>query len=245
MKTIAHITDLHLDEQFPIDQGVKARENIHKILEDVKKRNVDEVIFTGDIGTPESNRWFFHLISKYGFDLKITLGNHDTFVEAAKYFAPDQLGKRSELYYSLQDNNFKYIFLDSSSGNISQAQKNWFLDELKTNKPILLFIHHPILETHTTPQREYPLKSSQQLCDHLKELNSLIYIFCGHIHMKDERKEGNVSQFVTPAACFQVKRNSETSEVDNINFGYRLIQIDEDKVSSEVLMFTPETIEQK
>ncbi|MBK7884551.1 MAG: hypothetical protein IPJ81_12770 [Chitinophagaceae bacterium] len=44
-KTIAYITDIHLDEKFPMDNGVDARGNWNIILADINKRQIDEVVF--------------------------------------------------------------------------------------------------------------------------------------------------------------------------------------------------------
>ncbi len=102
-----------------------------------------------------------------------------------------------------------------------------------------MFIHHPILETSTTPQREYPLIGNEKINSELQKFGKDVYIFCGHLHMDDEQCEGNVKQFVTPAASFQAKKYSETSEKDNINFGYRIVTITKDEVLSEIKMFAP------
>ena len=49
-KKIAYITDLHLDEDFPKEMGVDSRSNWKVILKDVSNRNIDEIVFGGDIG---------------------------------------------------------------------------------------------------------------------------------------------------------------------------------------------------
>lgn len=239
MKKIAHITDIHLEEQFSIDNGINAKKNWERILNDVTKRKIEEVVFTGDIGTKESNEWLFDSFKKYNLSFKATIGNHDSFSDAIRFYNPDLPKERSELFYTDEDEYSKYIFLDTSTSEISQTQFSWFKNELKTDKKIILFIHHPILETGTTPQREYPLLGNEDINNELQKLKKEVYIFCGHLHMDDERTEGNVNQFVTPAASFQAKKYSATSEKDNINFGYRIIDINKGEVASEVIMFNP------
>ena len=242
MKRIAQITDTHFDEQFPIENGVKTRENWKRILSDVVERGIDHVIFTGDIGTTESNRWFFESVQQYSFDFNAILGNHDSFEEAIKFYNPHSSEEQQALFYANEDKYFNYIFLDTSTGEISEDQLQWFEDRLKREKDVVLFSHHPILETNTTPQREYPLLGSETINHALQQLDNDIYIFCGHLHCDDEKCEGNVRQFVTPAASFQTKKYSATSEKENINFGYRVIELDQDQVSSEVIMFNPRTM---
>ena len=54
-KKIAYITDIHLDEQLPIDQGVDTRKNWEIILNDVSKKGIKEIIFGGDLGEKTVN----------------------------------------------------------------------------------------------------------------------------------------------------------------------------------------------
>lgn len=238
MKRIAHITDLHLDESFPIDHGVRAKENWKKILDDVVSRGVKEVVFTGDIGSKESNAWFFESIKNYPVNLKLTIGNHDLFSETIKFYNPGLPQERNELYYTDEDEYFKYIFMDSSTSKITIVQFNWLEDEMKTDKRIILFIHHPVLETSTPPQRDYPLDGSKELKEILLTHQNEVNIFCGHLHMKHERCEGSINQYITPAACYQIKKQSENPELENIDFGYRILEIGKDRIKSKVIMFT-------
>jgi 3',5'-cyclic-AMP phosphodiesterase len=236
MKRIAHITDLHLDEQFPIENGVRARENWKLILKDVMARQIDELVFTGDIGTTDSNQWFFASIKKHQLTFNVTLGNHDTFAEANKFYNPGLPKGQNELYYTNEDKFFKYLFLDTSTSKVSKLQFEWLKRSIDTNKKIIVFIHHPILETNTTPQKEYPLEGAEMVKAELLKLKREVYLFCGHLHFDDKQTEGNITQFVTPAACFQAKKHSATTEKDNISFGYRILELDEDKISNSVIM---------
>lgn len=238
MKRIAHITDLHLEEPFPIDHGVKATENLKTILDDVASRGITEVVFTGDIGTAEANQWFFDTVYKYPVSLKLTIGNHDLFSDTIKHYKGDLPKGRSELYYTDEGEQFKYIFLDSSTSKISDTQLNWFKTELITDKKVILFIHHPVLETNTAPQKHYPLEGNTKIKEALLSHNKEVIIFCGHLHMEDLQSEENIIQHVTPASCFQVKKQPDKTELNNISYGYRIIEVDNEQVSSEVIMFS-------
>lgn len=240
-RKIAHITDLHLEEKPLIEFEVRAKENWETILNSVKENGINDVIFTGDIGTHESNRWFFNSVKDQKLNFKIILGNHDLLSEAKKYYDFDFPDDRKELYYSEEDEYAKYLFLDSSSGQIDSVQLGWLRKELQCNKRILLFIHHPILDTGTTPQREFPLKGSEKIKNALLEYTNEIYIFCGHLHLDDVQKEKNLTQWVTPAASYPLKKYSETTERDNLSFGYRIIEIEKDSINTKTVMFDPTT----
>ncbi|QHT66485.1 metallophosphoesterase [Rhodocytophaga rosea] len=238
MKTIAHITDIHLDEDFPKEQGVDARENWKQILKDVAARNISDIVFGGDIGSTDSNEWFFASFNKYNFNpLLLTLGNHDSFQEVQKYYKPMEMNGTSELYYSFEDTYFRILYLDSSAERISDNQFRWLEQQLNTSKKILLYIHHPVLGVNTAIDKKYPLQGRERVRKVLQQHQHKVIIFCGHYHLPDVQAVENITQYVTPAASYQVERNQDDIQVNARTFGYRIIRIAEDKVNSEVVSF--------
>lgn len=234
-KRIAHITDTHLDESTPRKNGIDTRKNWKQILNDVASRNIEEIVFAGDIGETETYPWFFDSIKDYNFDLKITLGNHDSFPDAMKYYKNGIAGGKS-LYYSYEDEHIKYLYLDSSSEEIDTVQFKWMLSELETRKKVLLFIHHPVLKVEAEIDRQYPLRGRERIKEVLHQFENKVFIFCGHYHMTDERTEENVRQFITPAGSFQILKQEGTIELDSSTFGYRIININDGEITTEVLM---------
>jgi Icc protein len=232
-QTIAYITDIHLDEAFVLENGVDPRTNWKHILNDVHNRGIDQIIFGGDIGEPTTNEWFFNSLT--AFQLNITLGNHDTFTEASHHYNKQEWAGTAEGYYSKEDNAFKYLFLDSSQHAISQEQITWLTKELNTNKRLLLFIHHPILPVDTAVDRAYPLQNRKEILEILQQRNSDTYIFCGHYHMADERTSGTIRQFITPAASYQIVKGAQELKINTDSFGYRLIHLNDQHITTEVI----------
>ena len=237
MKRIAHITDFHFDETFPIENGVDAHKNWKTVLADLLKRNIDQVICTGDIGDHAAIKPFLQSLASSGFTPMITLGNHDTFSEVNQFYTNNLNQGKSELYYSFKNDSYSYIFLDSSPDEVSQAQMEWLQSELSTNLKVLLFIHHPILDCGTILDQRFPLKNRTELKELLQNYSKEVYIFCGHYHMQDERTEGNIHQHITPAVSYQVAKSPDNIEISNKEFGYRVIEIDDGSVSSDVILF--------
>lgn len=235
MKQIAYITDIHLDEAFPIEHGVDARRNWNLILEDIASKNIDEIIFGGDIGKRESNQWFFNSVKN--FKVHVILGNHDFFSEVNKHYKSDFSSSDNELCYSCEGPSFKYVYLDSSSAEISQSQFNWLKSEIKTDKKVLLLIHHPVLEIETAIDRLYPLKGREEIKALLHGSKCEIIVMCGHYHTTDERVEGNIRQIVTPAGSYQIKKNTDTIQVINDTFGYRIINIHNDEITTKLMLY--------
>lgn len=237
MKIIAHITDIHLDEAFSIEQGINPRENWALILEDVAARNIKNIVFGGDIGEPASNKWFFDSFKPYSFNVDITLGNHDVFTEAGKHYSNQWMGKTDGLYYSYEDEYFRYIFLDSSINSISDSQFLWFEQQLDTPKKIMLHIHHPVLEVDTAADKKYSLSGREKIQDALRKHHKDVVILCGHYHMAHVQTKGNITQYITPASSFQMERNRNTIQISTQTFGYSIIQISEDTINTETILF--------
>lgn len=235
-KRIAFLTDTHLGDKTPASYGIDARKNLETVLEDIAHQNIDGLIFGGDITEPEEYQWFFSRLEQAHPDYKAVLGNHDDFKEAVKYFCHPSDG-RNELYYSEEDDYYRYIYLDSSSAGISDTQITWLKEQLNTSKPPVVFIHHPVLGLGTAMDRIYPLKNRVKINDLLQQCNHPVTIFCGHYHMEDTRTDGNVTQHTTPAVSFQVKRESQSIEIYRGSFGYRLIDITETFITTKLVLF--------
>lgn len=229
MKTIAHITDAHLHEAFPLQQGIDPRANWMSMLNDLADREVKDIVFGGDIGAQSAHALFFESLS--GFQVNIVLGNHDqgelnTFSVASKHGH----------YYLYEDDSYRYIVLDSSADRLDKEQVLWLKQAVRTRKKIILFIHHPLLSVPCYVESKYAMKGRENIKKILFETNLEITIFCGHYHLEDERNEQNIRQMVTPAISYQMVK-SEDKKIDNSKFGGRLIHITPEKIETEVIMF--------
>jgi len=227
---------MHLDEPSVTDKGVDARGNWKHILDDIATRNINDIVLGGDLGEPESHHWLLDTLKGYNID--IILGNHDLFAAVSKNFNLKVLHSETELYYTHEDDYIRYIYLDSSSAYISNDQFTWLANILATTyKKIVVFIYHPVLEIETAVDRQYPLENREKIKNILQQCKKEVTIFCGHYHLNESRKEGNITQFITPAASFQIIKNLADIEVNTSFFGYRIISIDKDKINSEVLLY--------
>lgn len=234
---IALITDLHTEEDFTAKNGVSPWDNWKTVLDDIESKGIVEVIFLGDIGAPSAHQKFFDSLEKRPFKYKVILGNHEQFEEVVKTKRPAAIQGRKAWHWSEESEMFKSIFLDTSTDAISATQLDWLEAELQTDKSVLLFVHHPILPTHTTPHLEFPLQGDQEVHKLLKKHPKPVHIFCGHLHLDDKCVDGHIIQIVTPSASIQIKRHSEKAEVENIGFAYRILDIQPDQIDSEVIWF--------
>ena len=237
-KTIVYITDLHLDETVPFDNGVDARNNWTRILNDIASRAIDQLIFGGDIGEPSAYEWFFDSVKNYSGKLYLTLGNHDQYEIVKNYYSNKFEESNSELFYDHEDNNFNYIYLDSSSDKISDVQLNWLRKEIAAaTKKIILFIHHPVLGLDTAVDREFPLQNRDIVKKVLLSSEKEIKIFSGHYHMEERIAEDNITQYITPSGSFQIEKTKDKIRINKSRFGYRLIELERTNIKTKLIMF--------
>jgi Icc protein len=234
MKRIAFITDIHLDEDDPKNVGVDSYSNWELILKDVASRNIDEIVFGGDIGAASAYPWFFKSVANYPF--KFIIGNHDRYADAAAFYQGDT-SVANALCYTEEDNDFRYIFLDTSTEQVNEAQFKWLKEQLLTNKHIIIFVHHPVLGINTAVDSKYPLHNRELIADTLHSGSKQITIFCGHCHMPDIRESGNIKQYVTPATSYQITKSADYIEPNNSTFGYRIITLQGVDIQTELILY--------
>ncbi len=235
IEKIAHITDLHLDEAYPYNDKTSARKRFQKILDDIRQNNINHVICTGDIGEDQGIPYFFDQLKN--MKLSISLGNHDHFLALCDLYTEGVDHSSKKIYSSTQKSGYKFIFLDSSAGKIDPKQLHWLSKELITPKPIVLFIHHPVLGLPLKVDEIGRLKNRKEVQEVLLKIPNTISIFCGHYHMESTLTHRNISQYISPAVAFQIVKHPETITIDTNHFGYRVIQIDRHTISSTVKMF--------
>lgn len=232
IEKIAHITDMHLDEMFPLENHAFARKRFDNVLKDIENKNISHIICTGDIGEGKGVQYFFEQLKNKSFS--ITLGNHDKFIEVFKHYNLGADYNSQKIYSSTQKEYYKLIYLDSSEGTIDNKQLIWLEKELISTKPIIIFIHHPLIALNLKVDEIGKLKNRQEVISLLTKVNNEITIYCGHYHMESSLTYKNIAQYITPAIAFQIKKNTNTIEIDTTISGYRIIHIEKHKVSSTV-----------
>lgn len=229
---IAHITDLHLDEVIPVKDNISTRKRLDDILKDIKKENITEVVCTGDIGQNEGISYFFEQLKTTS--LSITLGNHDSFTEISKYYREGAHNNSKKLYSIRQKEHYKFIYLDSSEGIIDDQQISWLRKELISSKPIIIFVHHPIIGLNLKVDKIGRLKNREEILFILEHLSNEVTIFCGHYHMESEVIYKNITQYITPAVSYQIEKEPNIIKINTTIFGYRIIELSRDHKSSKI-----------
>lgn len=237
---IAYLTDLHLDDKYSKMSNTDTFGHLEAVLKNLANKQVDKVILGGDLGEPHTKAYLFEHINTFE-ELHITLGNHDKFADVVPYYnRAQQLEEQAALYYSFVEEGYKYIFLDSSSGRLPSEQVAWLQQELDSSYPILLFMHHPVfgIEERCLVDEMFPLQERAIVQQLLLKSGANITLFCGHYHIPHQQTQGNVQQIITPAVSFQFDMQAEELRFHAEHFGYRMIDVSETGVQSEVFSFS-------
>jgi 3',5'-cyclic AMP phosphodiesterase CpdA len=232
-KQIAFLTDIHLDEQLPSGEQVNPAANLEIVLHDVAKRGINTIVFGGDIGEASAHPYFFNAFNAFSFQL--ILGNHDKYSNVKTHFSSGT--DAAALYYLADEENCRYLFLDTSAETISNTQLQWLQSALDTEKQTVIFLHHPVLPVDTPVDRLYPLANRDQLKSVLLQHQQNTVLCCGHYHMNDERQEANIRQFITPALSYQIVKDANAIEVDSSHFGYRILSVYDNRIETAVVRF--------
>lgn len=233
---IAHITDLHLDEEFTFRDKISVRKRFDDVFENIRQNGISQIICTGDIGENDGILYFFEKHKE--MDLSITLGNHDKLRDINKHYNLGSDYGTSKIYRSEIQNQHKFIFLDSSSGNIDLNQLKWLIGELITPEPIMIFVHHPIIGLPLKVDEIGKLTNREELIRLLEKVPNQITIFCGHYHIESTLVYKNIKQYITPAIAFQIEKKIDSIEIDSTVSGYRIIQFNNYQHSTEVKMIS-------
>lgn len=235
-KKIAHLTDLHLEEACSLQNGISVKGRLKNILKDIEKESISEIVCTGDIGEGKGISYFFEQFKNTS--LSITLGNHDSFTEVSKHYNTGAYDHAQKLYSSAEKEGFKFIYLDSSEGIIDQKQLLWLKGEIFSSKPIIIFLHHPIIGLKLKVDKIGRLRERNEIIHLLENCFKKITIFCGHYHLESTTIYKNITQYITPAVSFQMIKNTNKIEIDTATYGYRIIELEKGKVYSKTKLFT-------
>ncbi len=236
---IAQITDIHLNDFMFNSEGLNVMDNLKIILEDIKSRNIKKVVLTGDYGDSNEFNRILKEIELNNLEYEYILGNHDDFEQYKYNKELINRVKKTGLFFNIKRNGILFMFLDTRLGRLDKFQLDYIDIMCKHNieENIILFTHHPILNCGDTfMDSKFSLTNRSEVLDLLLRLDKRIVIFSGHYHSNLFIEKNNVRQFVTMSALLQIKKYSNEIEVDSYDFGYRIIDLN-NNIESEIVEF--------
>ena len=226
---IVQITDLHVSPEGDESFGVDVRANFLKIRDAIEALNPDHVVVSGDLCLNIGERPVYNWIRPYLDDLNIPYdvisGNHDDPVMLAEAFGIEQLLQNKELYFHKKIGNKEVLFLDTTTGVVSETQLTWLTQKLgQLDQNIVIFMHHPPFYAGV------PYMDSNHSLQNLDEVQEVLFnfpheitVFTGHYHVEKTLREKNVTVHITPSCYFQIDQTSEAFKVDHHRIGFREI----------------------
>ncbi len=252
MPCVLHLTDLHLfADPSGIVKDVCTRNEVARVFAFIREGisagrwDFDQIIITGDLAHDELRDTYDVLREMLGDWLprcKLLLGNHDSrpFIRDA---FPELANDNPEHFtFSQRLGTWQLIGLDSHvsgevAGCLGNKQLTWLDEELDkhSERPTLLFVHHPPFNVGSAWVDEIGLTDAAQLIAIVSQHSQVRAICAGHVHQELADQLGEIRLMTTPSAVVQFSRGSAEFRLDPIPPGFRILNLDGDDFSSEVI----------
>lgn len=223
---IIQINDLHLASHDPRNPSVDTFRQWQRVRTAIQDVPHDLLVISGDIADhPDGSVRFFSWLKKQSIRTELLLGNHDDPAEFSKHVKHSRLTWRS-----FETATHTLILLDTSTYHVDEAQRRWLQQMLQEAKrPVILFSHHPLIPCPgLIMDRLFPLSNQDELTEILLRHPHPVHVFSAHYHTEHEQKLGQITQYVTPAVFYQLKKYGEQLAVDHLTPAYRLIELGEE-----------------
>ncbi|AZV78691.1 phosphodiesterase [Parasedimentitalea marina] len=195
---IAQISDPHI-----VEPGCKAcdvaptSERLAQLVTYLNKLDPlpDVALVTGDIthdGTAAQAEQAKHLLDSLKMPYHVVPGNHDDRSTLGKIFLGQTCPSQNAefLHYVIEDYDIRLIGLDSTNpgapgGKICQTRAAWLEERLNeaSEKPTILFMHHPPVKFGVLETDEDGFEGSDLLGELVERFPNIERVLCGHIHL--------------------------------------------------------------
>jgi len=207
------------------------QEVLRKILQQVKREDVEFIVFVGDMITglkqSDKNRkrllkWTA-IVQECEIPVYIVVGNHEAKTSSSEdmlrsIFEMPQNGPNGlkELVYSFDYKNVHFVVLDTNIYNnfhrIGDVQLEWLRGDLEKNENRVIFVFghepaYPIKKPDGSSLARYPSRRDE-LWKIFQE-NSVAAYFCGHEHLYNRSVRGSIYQIITGGAGARFHASSE------------------------------------
>lgn len=230
---IAQITDSHIvpkEEMWFGKAATKVDMRLKKVVNFINtlKPLPEFVIHTGDVtesGDVESYRYARGVLNKLKIPYYLTCGNHDNYKNLREVFSDHQYFVSDKFsHYSLELTKTKIIVLDTQIpgktwGVLCTERLEWLRAELKTNKDILIFMHHYPFDVQHLFFNTLRLQEVERFAEVIKDCANIKGIFCGHYHFGSAALFAGKFCWISPstAPSFCLEDLSQSTVCNNFN----------------------------
>lgn len=218
----AQISDVHLDKKNVGAGGRMLKESVPLLEEAVSRineeKNIDFVVFTGDMINTPSRSMFMRFISiadKLKPHWYWTTGNHDVggafsksrlarIMDGTNHIPPNNA--KNQPCYSFKVKKFVFLFMDgviedriTANGLFPPEQLRWLEAQLKANRDsyVVIFQHHPVVEPFHS--KTHYVLNAQQYLNVIDRYDNVVAVMSGHYHATKIKMRNNVAHISTPA----------------------------------------------
>ncbi len=223
---LAQVTDIHLgfDPDNPSEFNRKRLDQALKVLCEMTPQP-DALLATGDLvdrGDQDSYQRLEEAFADLPFPVHMCLGNHDLRAPFHKQF-PDVPMADGFVQYEIDDGPLRLLILDTleegrHGGAFCDVRANWLADRLseKQDKPTLLILHHPPVESgiawmNTDPREPWVSTLADTIAGH-DQVKGMI---TGHLHRNISTSFEGTSLSICASTAPQVAFDLEPIDPDN------------------------------
>ena len=232
---VIQLTDLHLSEEYELSKDqTNPWETFKTSILASLKHTPDLIVISGDLCADKGNINTYNKLQAFLDNLKIQIivigGNHDS---------QDLHVTFNTHHHNNYFTHANMIFLDSIKGVIDPSQLKWLARtiERRQRSDHVIFMHHPPIHMDVPyMDRKHALKNIKELRKTLSPYTAQqFYFFCGHYHLDKNIKEENYHVFTTPSPAFNLKPKGDQIEIISGRAAFRIIDIEKEKFSSNVV----------
>ena len=253
---LLQITDTHL---YGSSSGklleINTQDSMDHVVKSVQKNEeqIDFILATGDIAQDaslEAYNNFMEAIGKLGAPFRWIPGNHDN-PDVMAEAAYDTNACEKLLYI----NNWQILFLDTTvegrvHGRLARKELDFLSESLaaaEASKEVnhcLICLHHNPIKGNADWMKDIGLHNRLEFFEIVKQYSKVACIVYGHVHQELDFQYEGIRCLCTPSTCVQFKPNVTNFTLDEVNPGYRTIQLYEDgSIESEVIRVSGYTYE--
>lgn len=243
---IAQISDTHLfgGKNQKIN-GANSYDHLRSVINHIVSlhNKPDLIVVSGDLSqdcTFESYQNLANLLNTSGIRYLVLPGNHDDVTMINKVF--DFNWVKDSVDYSVDFYDWYLYLIDTSYypedyGTISREQFARFEKEIRVNKnkPAIVFMHHHPLKINSLWLDKMMLREGDEFNRIVKQNPQIKAVLFGHIHQVYEDNINGIFYGSSPATSYQILPNAEMFAIEKLIPGYRLIELQEDKISSKII----------
>lgn len=216
---IVQISDTHISVPGKKAYGIApTAENLKRCIHHVNQLlpKPDLVLVTGDIsntGISAELEYAAKILDQLTMPYYVIPGNHDDRTRVWEVFGGKACPSKYKDYinYVIDTEEIRLIAMDStvpqeSGGQICEARASWLDKQLAkdTEKPTLIFMHHPPVKCGVIETDIDGFTGSELLANVVKKYSNIESILCGHIHTTAHTRWHGTSVSTAPSMGLQL-----------------------------------------